>query len=198
MTRSILPASLLLALVVGCQSGGGARVVNETQSITTVNSIDIQDWNAAANQLSLELLASGVFERAPRQPSVLAISRFINNTTEQVDMDLLNKTVRINLLNSGKVQTSTVMGLGGVGSDPLAQELAAERAILNRGQEAAAGANPDYTLTGKIIQVQSRAGSVRQSVFAFQLALTDIRSGTAVWEGEKQIIKQGRRASVGF
>lgn len=185
-----------LALVaLGCVD---ARPINETEAITTVGGIDIQDWNKAANELSVQMLASGVLENAPRRPAVLAISRFVNNTTQQVDMDLLNKTVRINLLNSGKVLTTTTTGLGGQAEDPLAAGIAQEQAILTPGTSAPAGLSPNYTLTGKIIQVQARAGKMRQSTFAFQMSLTDVRNGLAVWEGEKQIIKQGTRAGVGF
>ena len=198
MKRLIITTALAAAAagyLTGCETK--AREIQETQAITTVGGIDIQDWNKAANDLSMQLLASPALASAPRQPAVLAISRFINNTTQQVDMDLLNKTVRINLLNSGKVVTTTTIGLGGP-EDPLAAGIAQERAILNPNNPAAAAASPDYTLTGKIIQVQARAGNMRQSTFAFQMSLTDLRSGLAVWEGEKQIIKQGTKAGVGF
>lgn len=197
-------ALTIVCLAVACTSlsltgcGKDARVISETQAITTTGNIDIQDWNAAANDLSRQLLASGVLDRAPRQPAVMAISQFINNTTQQVDMDLLNKTVRINLLNSGKVMTTTTVGLGGQGSDPLAQGLAQEQAILNPRGPAPASAQVDYTLTGKIIQVRATAGNLKQNTFAFQMSLTEVRSGLAVWEGEKQIIKQGTRPGVGF
>jgi uncharacterized protein (TIGR02722 family) len=197
LTIAIATAAAGLAVFVGgCDTK--ARQINETQAITTISGIDIQDWNKAANELSTQMLASGVLENAPRKPAVLAISRFVNNTTQQVDMDLLNKTVRINLLNSGKVLTTTTTGLGGQAEDPLAAGIAQERAILTPGTPPQAGMSPDYTLTGKIIQVQARAGNMRQSTFAFQMSLTDVRNGLAVWEGEKQIIKQGTKAGVGF
>lgn len=197
LTLTFAVATAALAVLVGgCDTK--ARQINETQAITTISGIDIQDWNKAANELSMQMLASGVLESAPRKPAVLAISRFVNNTTQQVDMDLLNKTVRINLLNSGKVLTTTTTGLGGQAEDPLAAGIAQERAILTPGTPPQAGMSPDYTLTGKIIQVQARAGNMRQSTFAFQMSLTDVRNGLAVWEGEKQIIKQGTKAGVGF
>jgi uncharacterized protein (TIGR02722 family) len=199
MKQTLIPIAVITAAALlgsGCDTK--ARQINETQAITTISGIDIQDWNKAANELSVQLLASGVLDNAPRKPAVLAISRFINNTTQQVDMDLLNKTVRINLLNSGKVLTTTTMGLGGQAEDPMAAGIAQERAILSPGTPPPAGMSPDYTLTGKIIQVQARAGNMRQSTFAFQMSLTDARNGLAVWEAEKQIIKQGTKAGVGF
>ena len=37
------------------------------------------------------LLASGALDKAPKQPAVLAISRIVNNTTQQIDTDMLTK-----------------------------------------------------------------------------------------------------------
>ena len=57
---------------------------------------------------------------------------------------------------------------------------------------------PDFTLSGKIIQLAVKAGNTSQSTYSFQLSLTDAKTGLAVWEGEKEITKQGTRSSVGF
>jgi PBP1b-binding outer membrane lipoprotein LpoB len=57
---------------------------------------------------------------------------------------------------------------------------------------------PDFTLSGKIIELTARASNTRQTTYSFQLSLTDTKSGLAVWEGEKEITKQGTRSSVGF
>ena len=40
--------------------------------------------------------------------------------------------------------------------------------------------------------------TIRQSEFAFQLSLTDLKTGLSVWEEEKLIVKQGSRAAVGW
>jgi len=198
MKRLIITTALAAAAagyLTGCETK--AREIQETQAITTVGGIDIQDWNKAANDLSMQLLASPALASAPRQPAVLAISRFINNTTTQcahnVSLNVMDFSAVIRFARENNV------GLVVIGpEDPLAAGIAQERAILNPNNPAAAAASPDYTLTGKIIQVQARAGNMRQSTFAFQMSLTDLRSGLAVWEGEKQIIKQGTKAGVGF
>jgi PBP1b-binding outer membrane lipoprotein LpoB len=57
---------------------------------------------------------------------------------------------------------------------------------------------PDYSLSGKITQRIVRAGRTKQSDYRFQLSLTDLRTGLAFWEDEHVIVKQGKRASVGF
>ena len=57
---------------------------------------------------------------------------------------------------------------------------------------------PDYSLSGKIIQLNTKAGKYKQSAFAFQLSLTDLKNGLAVWEDEVQIVKKGKKAGVGW
>jgi hypothetical protein len=117
-----------------------------------------------------------------------------NQTGQQFDTDLLTKKIRVKLNTSGKALTTTTVGLDGVAEDPLAKQLQGERELLEKKRDSV---TPNFTLSGKIIETRARAGDVRQSTFSFQLSLTDKR-GLAVWEGEEEITKQGKRPSVGF
>ena len=49
-----------------------------------------------------------------------------------------------------------------------------------------------------VLTVYQVHDNLRQSTFTFQLTLTDSKTGNAVWASEKEITKQGARASVGF
>ena len=126
---------------------------------------------------------------------MLAISRIVNNTGQQIDTDLLVKKIRVAVLNSGKAQTTTTMGLGGTAEDPMAKGLQQENEFMS---DQKTTRKPDFTLSGKIIETTARAGNTHQSTYSFQLSLTDAKTGLAVWEGEKEITKQGTRSSVGF
>jgi hypothetical protein len=103
------------------------------------------------------------------------------------------KKIRIALNRTGKVQTSTTMGLGGP-EDPLAADQQKAQEFFGDQKHTRL---PDYTLSGKIIEVRDQAGSVHQASYVFQLSLSSA-SGVAVWEEEKTIIKQGKQATVGF
>ena len=126
----------------------------------------------------------------------MAISRIINNTQTQIDTDSLTKKIRVALNQSGKVVTTTTMGLGGNAEDPMAKEAAQMNAMLNGEKQKTV--LPYYTLSGKLLEDRARAGSTRQVTYTFQLSLTTVKDGIAVWEDEKQITKQGKKASVGF
>src|SRR5208282_168830 len=165
------------------------------ESIVTVNSINIQDFIQAATVMTGELKASGALTKVSTPPAVLAISRIVNNTGQQIDTDLLVKKIRVDLLQSGQAVTTTTMGLGGTAEDPMAKGLQQESEFKS---DQKVTRTPDFTLSGKIIQTIARDGSTSQSTFSFQLSLTDPKTGLAVWEGEKEITKQGGRSSVGF
>ena len=57
---------------------------------------------------------------------------------------------------------------------------------------------PDFVLSGKILEDRSNAGSTRQSSFIFQLTLVEVKRSVAIWKDEKIVTKQGSTNSVGF
>lgn len=197
ITHWTLPFSLLSILfLTAC---GGARYV-ETEgpgTIVTVGEINIQDWIQAGDALVQDLLDSNAFDRVETPPAVLAISQIVNNTTQQVDTNLLTRRIRIALNRSGRALTTTTTGLGGSAEDPLARDQAEFERFTN-GEGTPAPARPQFSLSGRLIEERARAGRTRQASYVFQLALTEIQSGLAVWEGEEIITKQGRRPSVGW
>jgi hypothetical protein len=183
------------AFATGC--GTNAHYVDSggRQSIVSIGQINIQDYIQAANSATSDLLASGALDRVANPPAVVAISRIVNNTGQQIDTDLLTKKIRVALLNSGKAQFTTTFGLGGTAEDPMAKGLQQENEFKT---DQKTTRTPDFTLSGKIIQLAVKAGDTSQSTYSFQLSLTDPKSGLAVWEADKDITKQGTRAGVGF
>jgi penicillin-binding protein activator len=196
ITLLFLAAAALPLLAAGCATRAHYIETGGHESVVTVNSINIQDFIQAANAATSDLLASGALDRVPNPPAVLAISRIVNNTGQQIDTDLLVKKIRVAVLNSGKAQTTTTLGLNkDAVEDPMAKGLKDEADFKSDSQNTR---TPDFTLSGKIIQTIARDGNTSQSTFSFQLSLTDSKTGLAVWEGEKEITKQGGRPSVGF
>lgn len=198
MNKLLLTGLSLSALILaGCQGTRDAGYVDSygTRTIVSLDQINIQDWANAGDQMVQSLLASGKLDEAPQQPAILGISRIVNNTTGQVDTDFLTKRIQVALNQSGKTLTTTTFGLGGYGEDELAMEVRDIRSIEG---ESMPRALPDYTLSGKLLENRAQAGKVRQVTYVFQLSLTDIRSGLAVWEDEVAITKQGQRAAVGW
>src|ERR1019366_2584730 len=180
---------LTLALANGCSQSVPAREVETggPNTIRTINHIDDQDWAKAATKLTDSMLDQpGLFSPNPDgSKRVLAISRIINNTSQVVDTDLLIKQIRVTLNQSGKVVTQTTDVAAGQASD------------VNNFLEDKDKQQPDYRLSGKLIETQAHAGDVRQSTFYFMLSLTG-KNGDDAWENQIPITKIGTQNSVGL
>lgn len=186
-------------MLVGCQTGSARYVDSQGPNVRIVGSqITITDFYMAADDMVSSMISSGVLERAPVQPAILGISRLINDTREQFDTDQLVKKIRVSLNRTGKVMTTTTVGLGGRIEDPMAGSIRDREEYL-KGRSAVQDNTPNFTLSGKIIQPPIiRDGRERQNSYIFQLTLTDIRSGLAVWEDEKTITKQYKRPRISW
>lgn len=183
-------------LFVGCGSPASyTEPTNTKTAVVSLNKINVQDWETAADQMIQSLLSSGVLEKAPAQPAVMAVDRIVNKTSDaNLDTEMLEKKIRIALNRSGKVLTTTTYGRKA--ESQMAQDIQTKNDFLSGDRPA--DRSPDYTLTGKIIEDTARAGSTRQVTYIFQLSLTNTRQGLAVWEEEKTIQKTGSKAAVGW
>lgn len=160
------------------------------------------DFDNAADAAVQSLLSSGAVDRPGGGRYILVISRIINDTTQRIDTDQLVKKIRIALLRSGKVVTTTAVGLNGAEDEMThaARELRGnaefdQRGVAGKGQLQA----PDMSLSGKIIQrVNSISRRKKQVDYYFQLSLTDINSGLAYWEDEYPITKIGKSRTTSW
>lgn len=199
LTKS-LPLALSLAaasLFTGCETGTSVTAVDpKANNIINASQISPGEWSQAADKLINSLLTSGVLDRAPELPSIMGISRIVNNTQQQVDTDALVKKLRVALNQSGKVITTTTIGLGGKAEDPLAKEAAEYNAAMSG--EKVVTKMPYWTLSGKLLEDRISQGNNTQVTYTFQLSLTQVKTGLAMWEADEQIAKVAKRSSVGF
>ena len=191
-------AAAAALLLTGCATKNDAKYIDSQgpQTIVSLNQINIQDWNNAADKLVAQLLSSGALDKAPELPAVMAVSRIRNNTQQQVDTDSLTKKIRIALNQTGKVVTTTTLGPDGKVEDAMAADVGAMGAFM--AGEKQKTTLPYYTLSGKLLEDRVSSGATKQVTYTFQLSLTTVKNGLAVWEGEELITKQGQRSSVGW
>ena len=201
----LITAGTLPALMLGCAT---ARYIDHDgrDSIVNVGQINTQDWIRAADELTQSLLLSGTINSVAGKPKVMMIGRIKNNTNQHIDTDSLMKKIRVALNKGGRALTTTAVGLDGP-EDESSKAVRELRADDEFNQATIPGKgnliSPDYSLSGKIIQNNARAKrgllpTIKQSEFAFQLSMTDLKTGLAVWEEEKLIVKQGSRAAVSW
>jgi penicillin-binding protein activator len=199
MKSSSLLAAAAVTFAVGCATPQATYVESSgNRTITNVGQINIQDWNRAAETMINSMIAKWVAPgkltgTGPDGRTVIAISYIRNNTSQQIDTDLLVKKIRTALLDTGKVVTDIAGGLG-PSEDPLAAESKAKQQFLSSDK---LRKGVDYTLSGKIIENLVKQGSLRESTYVFQLSLAT-PDGLAVWEGEETIVKQGKKSATGW
>lgn len=176
------------ALVAGC-AADKARYVESggPETVVSLNQVDIQDFQTATDALVADMLLWDAFS-GTKKP-VVALSRVVNDTTDNFNTDLLTNKVQESILKSRKAVVSMSMSVDR-GADVVRQDAAA----LGAAQTVV----PDLTLSGKISEVAARAGSTKQVSYVFSLRLVDVKTGNVVWMGEKTLTKQGEKNAVGW
>lgn len=210
----VFAAALWLAATVGlagCSGGGGAQVVNLSDPAyaarpaageKTTFGLDYRDFEYAAKKAVDSFLDSPLSHNPESDgPWVMAISRIVNDTALNIDTDQLVKKIRVALLNSGRVITTTAVGAGGP-EDALSAEVRDLRdsELFNQATVAGDGTMvaPKLSLSGKIIQRANRIGEKQQIDYYFQLSATHVATGLAYWEFEDIIAKLGSNESFSW
>ena len=187
-----------LPMLVGCQRD--RRLERDTAS-RTVNAtqLDVDDALRASAELSDDLLASPAFPgpAADGRPPLIAVSTFANRTDQRLDPDLILKSVRVRLTNSGVARVR-----GNLDEDREARAVRDARVRRQREEVFLRGldtgevmrdvgpAEPGYTLTLKLLDRRSRDLDTRELTYVFQMTLLRTRDSAAVWEGESLVTKQ--------
>jgi uncharacterized protein (TIGR02722 family) len=197
MKKLLLSAALLS--LAGCSSPRDAGYIeaNDGSGIVSLDSVNVQDFALAADTMLKSLYDSPAFVGAKRPDGspVLMIGRVTNDTGNNFDTSQLVKKMTVSLTKSGKVRVAKAIGFGGPEDQAAAEARKSQAAVTG---ESAKPLIPDYTLSGKILENRAAARGVQQTSYIFQLSLTEVKTGLAVWEEEKTITKQGSRNSIGF
>jgi len=163
--------------------------------------MDYRDFEKAATEAVDDMLASGAVSNPNGGRYIMVVSRITNDTMQRIDTDQLTKKIRVALLRSGKVVTTTAVGLNGAEDEMTmrARELRNSEEFDQSGvQKKGTLQAPDLSLSGKILQRNHKVGDEQQVEYYIQLSLTDLATGLAFWEGETPIIKRGSNSSVSW
>lgn len=198
MLKRALVLSVGLVIIAGCTTP--TRYIDPAADDGLVTmTMDYRDFEKAATDAVEDMLASGAVSNPEGGRYIMVVSRVTNDTMQRIDTDQLTKKIRVALLRSGKVITTTAVGLNGA-EDEMNQ---AARELRNSDEFDQSGVQqkgtlqaPDLSLSGKILQRNHKVGKEQQVEYYIQLSLTDLKTGLATWEGETPIIKRGSNKSV--
>ena len=197
---ALLSIILVGSMLLGC---GGVQYVDNADSREYSSlGIDYHDLEKAAGDNIKSLLGSGYVRSLAglEKPKVLAISNVINDTMQHFSTQELTRKITRDMRNSGKfILTMAFAGSGGSkdtmldsvrearGNDEVNQYGVAEKGSIIA---------PELSLSGKIIQRNTKVKSKQRVDYFFLLTLTDLKSGLVVWDNEVNIIKVGKKTSA--
>jgi uncharacterized protein (TIGR02722 family) len=196
----MLSAAVILS--TGCSTVATKNIDVHNDKEVAVRGLNYKDFQKAANEAVDSMLRSGAISKPGGGRYVLAISDIINDTMQRIDTDQLVKKIRVALLQSGKVVVTTAVSAKGA-EDKMSMSTRKLRGHGEFNQKTVAGRGqmiaPDLSLSGKIIQKNIRINrSEELTEYYFQLSLTDINTGLALWEGETVLGKRGSGDSVSW
>lgn len=184
----------------GC---GGVQYVDNVDSREYSSmGIDYHDLEAAASDNIQSLLESGYVKGLAGldKPKVLAISDVVNDTMQHFSTEELTRKITRDMRNSGKfILTMAFAGSGG-SKDKMISDVRKARDNEEVNQygvpEKGTIIAPELSLSGKIIQRNTKVKSKQRVDYFFLLTLTDLKSGLVVWDNEVNIIKLGSKKSA--
>lgn len=198
----ILTISAVCALAfTGC-AGETKRIdASSNEGLLTAHEINFKDYQVAAESLANSLLQWPVLAKYDvNNQAVMMVAGVTNKTLQHLNTQLLTDKIRIVLLKSGKILTTTAIGknveddstkgVRDLANDPMIDS----KTVQPNGTVQA----PKFSLSGVITQIKTRDGSASESYFNFKLTLTDLKTGLAVWEDEQEIAKQTTKSSAGW
>ena len=203
-SRYLLLAGLAV-LPAGCAQPIATTMIDPQADRSAIGmGLDTRDFESAAAKVVQDMLTSGAVNHPGGGRYVLVISRVTNDTMQRIDTDQLIKRIRVELLKSGKVVTTTALHVGGAeAEDPMSMQSRQLRGsaefsqakVADQGQMVA----PELSLSGKLLQHNNRLGDGSQRVdYEFELTLTDLHTGLGLWEGAEPISKRGPNQTVAW
>ncbi|MCH5313473.1 MAG: penicillin-binding protein activator LpoB [Helicobacter sp.] len=189
-----------VAFIAGCSSSPKYIDNADSKSYTSMG-LDYHDLEKAAGDSVKSLLNSAYVRNLSRSgsPKVLMISEVINDTMQTIDTDQLTRKVTRDMRNSGKFALTLAVGSKkekGIqtgrsvrDNDEFDQHTTIEKGTLQA---------PEFSLSGKIVQKNTKVGSKQRTDYYFLLTLTNLKTGLVVWDDEVNIIKLGSNSSVSW
>jgi len=186
---SIFSFIFLVALIIGCSS-------REVSRIDTREVVDLSGkWNDTDSRLTAETMVEDVLGRpwltdhilkASKKPVVI-VGNIRNKSSEHIVVDVFQKDIERELINSGKVSF--------VASSEQREQIREERADQqdNSSDETMKKfyreIGADYLLTGVINSVEDKYEGEKVILYQVDLELIDIEQNLKVWLGNKKIKK---------
>lgn len=188
-------ALLCLALAVTAACGGTTVQYGDAEDVETVNanwgSTDLQ---ATAQKMTQSLLDSDWIRLAQAKPKI-RLREVKNLTNEHIDTKAITDTIRVDLMQSGRVRF--------LADDGNLDQVFAERdfteSATRRGENKLL-TDTDYIISGSVRSITKSSANKKQrdNYYLIIMEMIDPQSGELVWSGKNEIRKTSTKATLGW
>jgi len=204
MKRTILPLLPLLPLLATACSSGPKRIDPASDEAVTSMGVDYNELIEWSTTLTRRMLDHGFLDtgRFGDYPVTMVVSNVENKTDlSQFPKEIVLGRIEAALLNSGKVEFTTVYGDDA--QDRMTRETQKkwEDPLFDASQipEGGQAAVARLSLRTQILWAHSQARRTKQETYEVRMWVTDVTSGTTVWQGfSDPVSKKFTKAKVGW
>lgn len=194
MIRILLISTL--TLLTAC--GPRMFVKGDYENVQTENNLNDR-WSETDMQKVVENLVSKMMNHnsitRSTKPPVVVVSRLQNKTSEHIDTQSIMDMVKVEIINSGKVQFLDKEARGDIADEiDYQKDNASKKTAKEKGNQIGA----DFILNGRLDSIVQQAGGQKSVYYKVTLNLTNISTGLIVWSGQKQIRKRYNKQHVGW
>lgn len=156
--------------------------------------VDSYDYQLVVEKMVTSMLRNGLETDSGKKP-VISLGPIYNHTPFNVEVRMIGEDIRIEVMKSGLVKFTTATDFqhkGGESGDLYKQlEYQTESGHVNAATAKQYGqiVGADYILYGNIYSIQRSKGRTTEANFKFNLTLTEVETGLAVWSDTKPIRK---------
>ena len=194
------PPIFAVAALIGLTACATSYVdPNGNDVAVSPDQINTQDWTALSHKLVQSLFASNALSSygSGGHPAGILLNPLQNETGEAIDPEAITKLVRMQLMDTGRVQVLTGSSMGMQAEDPIVAK-AKEKRRLAAGLEDPLDGVPDLSARLRLFRNQVQVGGKTQSTYFLQMTLSDTATQRSVWEGQASLMKRGSQVTIGF
>lgn len=188
--------SVLAITLTHC--GPKAFVKGQYDDVQKENLLNDQ-WSETDMQNAVkDLVASAVAHPAianAKTPPVVMVTQLQNKTSEHIDTQNIMDMMRVELMNSGRVEF-----IDKEARQDIKDEYEYQKDNASEGTKKSAGGQTgaDFILNGRMDSIVQEVGKEKTVYYKMTLNLTNLKTSKIVWSNYKQMRKQFKKKSVGL
>ncbi|MCF6807494.1 penicillin-binding protein activator LpoB [Thiotrichales bacterium 19S9-12] len=192
---SIVLSALIL---VGCAEK--VEYTNPNEVDTTAIGFSSTDLQVTTQKMVDSMLQSSSIKRVTdngKTQPVVFFSGIRNETNEHINTNLLENTVSTRMINSGYFQFTDMKQVDAMKKQFDYQQQSGmidQKTAVQMGQQLGA----HYMFAGSIGNIYAQGSSQDSNFFLITLKMINLKTGTIVWQEEKQIRKTEKRTLFGW